>query len=88
MFVSKKKVVEKLFIEESKLLLTEQLGAGSYGTVWAGECFKKPVAVKLINNTPEGLSVDKYNDLQKEVRRMTCVFQSKKKLPNDFPRMK
>lgn len=64
--------MEKLFIEEDKINLIKELGEGSYGKVWAGECLRKPVAVKVVGDTKlSELSRKKFKELEQEMLLMT-----------------
>jgi len=65
--------MDRLFIEEDKITLIKELGEGSYGKVWAGECLRKPVAVKVVGDTKlSELSKKKFKELEQEMLLMTA----------------
>ena len=61
-------------LDERDIILKKQLGQGRYGTVWAGECFTKPVAVKIISQellAVPALQFQQIQLLRKEIYVMT-----------------
>lgn len=66
--------MQNLFIDESKIRLTKELGEGSYGKVWAGDCLQTPVAVKVLGDAKVSeLSEKQFSELENEVKIMTYV---------------
>jgi len=69
--------MDRLFIDEEHITLIRELGEGSYGKVYAGECLKKPVAVKVIGRTKlSKLTKEEFEELEREMLIMTYVYLS------------
>eukprot|EP00005_Dracoamoeba_jomungandri_P000836 CAMPEP_0174250500 /NCGR_PEP_ID=MMETSP0439-20130205/654_1 /TAXON_ID=0 /ORGANISM="Stereomyxa ramosa, Strain Chinc5" /LENGTH=568 /DNA_ID=CAMNT_0015330591 /DNA_START=89 /DNA_END=1795 /DNA_ORIENTATION=+ len=64
--------LENLFIAEENVKKTHFLGGGSYGQVWQGECFNKPIAIKIVGTDKvENLTDEEFEELKHEVLLMT-----------------